>query len=380
MNKNLEEIKKSYLFKDLSEKQIKLVLSLAKEIVVPKDTYIIQEGERGNDVYLLLSGKVAVRKKDKESGEFQLLGVLESGEIIGEIPLIDNQPRSASVCTLEDSKILIFYLSRLASQAEHQPVYLQIKHNISNELARRFRKTDELTAKVIQKELEGSKIRIEMGRFLFYVFIILSSWVFFISFFERNISEVKYSSYISFPVISFLFLISIIHAKQSIYPWSFYGLTLKRWQKNALEGVVFSLPILLVATILKVLIVKYIPSFNNETIININNPKLLTIGFFYILLTGPQEFIARGNLQSSIKLCLLGSNRSLKSVILSSLLFASFHSVLSPLYALAAFILGLYWGWLYLRQESLVGCTISHALIGGWSLAALGLGEFFFHY
>lgn len=230
-------IKENYLFQKLNDSQIEIVLSIANEVVVPKNTYIIQEGEEGNDIYLLLNGKVAIRKKDQESGKLQQIGLLGPGEIIGEIPLIDNQLRSASVCTLEETRFLVLPLARLFS--EHPEIYSQIKHNIAAELARKFRKTDELTASITQKELEGARIRIEMGRFLLFSFTVLSLWVFFVSFFEKQLLQVKYSSYISVPIIVLLLILSFVHAKQSIYPWSFFGVTSKNWKKNAVEGIFF---------------------------------------------------------------------------------------------------------------------------------------------
>jgi membrane protease YdiL (CAAX protease family) len=159
----------------------------------------------------------------------------------------------------------------------------------------------------------------------------------------------------------------------------------KELEKKCCRGDFFSIPILVVATLLKLWIVHYIPAFQNNPLIDfsfdspLHNPQIL-IALIYTPLTLPQEFIARGTLQSSVKLCLLGTNRSLKAIVLSSLLFSSFHAILSPVYALAAFVLGLYWGWIYSRQESLVGCAISHAIIGVWSLSVLGLGDVFFKY
>jgi membrane protease YdiL (CAAX protease family) len=46
----------------------------------------------------------------------------------------------------------------------------------------------------------------------------------------------------------------------------------------------------------------------------------------------------------------------------------------SPGLALTAFVAGLFWGWLYARQRSLVGVSISHVLLGFWAFEVVDLG------
>ena len=71
-----------------------------------KDEVIFEEGTRGREMYIVNSGKVRITKKD-HSGKDRTLSVLETGEIFGEMALIDKGPRSATTIAVEDDTELI---------------------------------------------------------------------------------------------------------------------------------------------------------------------------------------------------------------------------------------------------------------------------------
>jgi CRP-like cAMP-binding protein len=366
-------LKANYLFKNLSDEQIEKILSIAKEVEIQSGGYLMREGDRGNEIYLILSGKVGIFKKEEKTGQSQKIASLNPGEVIGEMALIDKSPRSASIVADQDSKFLLISISG------ETPT--QILQNISSSVAQRLRQTNEFTVKALQEKLEVETIKAEMGNFLFKILVILSGWIFVSSFIIKYAQIVKITSYISIPAIFLIFLITIFQVKTSIFPPSYYGLNLRKWGKCILEGVLYTIPILIAGTILKIYLVKYVPIFQGKSIIafDLSGPsaftKVLLPPLIYILFTPLQEFIARGALQTCIKFSLSSPNRVFWSIILSNLCFAALHAFLSPLFAAAAFIGGLLWGWLYAQQGSLVGCCVSHALIGGYFLAALGFGE-----
>jgi len=84
-------IKKVSLFSQLSPKQLKSLAKSGAERKFDAGHTIVKEGETGVGFYLLLDGKVEVRKKKK------VLTTLSSGAFFGEMGLIDDQPRSADV-------------------------------------------------------------------------------------------------------------------------------------------------------------------------------------------------------------------------------------------------------------------------------------------
>jgi CRP/FNR family transcriptional regulator len=67
---------------------------------------IFSEGSRGREMYVVYSGKVQISKKDPAGHDAQL-SILESGEIFGEMALIDASPRSATATAIEGDVELI---------------------------------------------------------------------------------------------------------------------------------------------------------------------------------------------------------------------------------------------------------------------------------
>ncbi|MFN7510012.1 MAG: Crp/Fnr family transcriptional regulator [Betaproteobacteria bacterium] len=65
----------------------------------PKNTVIINEGDRGESLFMILSGKVKVYVSD-DDGREMILDIYGAGDYVGEMSL-DGRPRSASVMTLE---------------------------------------------------------------------------------------------------------------------------------------------------------------------------------------------------------------------------------------------------------------------------------------
>lgn len=71
-----------------------------------KNTVIINEGDEASSLYIILSGSVKVFLND-ETGKEVVLTIQDSGEYFGEVSLLDNEPRSASVMTLEDCQFAV---------------------------------------------------------------------------------------------------------------------------------------------------------------------------------------------------------------------------------------------------------------------------------
>ena len=94
------------LFSGLSDAEIQPVLNHATKKIVAKNTIIISEGDQSASLYVLLSGKVKVFLQDGEGKEV-VLNYQGPGEYFGEMALLDDEPRSASVMTVEKSTFMV---------------------------------------------------------------------------------------------------------------------------------------------------------------------------------------------------------------------------------------------------------------------------------
>lgn len=72
----------------------------------PKNTVILNEGDPSRCLYMIHSGRLKAFLAD-EQGRKIVLNIMEPGEYFGEMALIDSEPRSASVMTMEDSQLTL---------------------------------------------------------------------------------------------------------------------------------------------------------------------------------------------------------------------------------------------------------------------------------
>jgi CRP-like cAMP-binding protein len=92
MEINFNTFKKNYLVLGLSDEDIRKVASLVKLQTVKDGHEIVRLGAKDPDIFIILDGTAMVFRKGG-----MLLGARPPGSVIGEIALVDDQPRSAYV-------------------------------------------------------------------------------------------------------------------------------------------------------------------------------------------------------------------------------------------------------------------------------------------
>jgi CRP/FNR family transcriptional regulator, cyclic AMP receptor protein len=132
----------------MSDIQAQLYSRFGKKI--PANTVIFQEGDRGEDMYIIQAGKVKISKRIR--GVEKTLATLEKGEFLGEMAILNDKPRSATAETLGECEMLVIdrktfealirgnteiavrFIKRLADrlrEANEQMEALMIKDNTS---------------------------------------------------------------------------------------------------------------------------------------------------------------------------------------------------------------------------------------------------------
>ena len=87
-------LKKVALFAGLTQGQLAKVAGIAQPRSYEGGAFLFREGEAGHEVFILLSGKVRISKSVPGIGE-EALAILEPGQYLGEMALIEDGPRSA---------------------------------------------------------------------------------------------------------------------------------------------------------------------------------------------------------------------------------------------------------------------------------------------
>jgi CRP/FNR family cyclic AMP-dependent transcriptional regulator len=93
------------LFASFPEEQLRLITTLVTRKSTPRSTTIMAGGDPTDHLYIVLSGRLKVMMSDAEGKEV-ILSILGPGEFFGEMGLIDDEPRSATVVTIEPCELL----------------------------------------------------------------------------------------------------------------------------------------------------------------------------------------------------------------------------------------------------------------------------------
>ena len=143
------------LFSELSASDLEAVTKLAVTRNFPKNTMIICEGDQSDSLYVILSGKVKVFLSDEE-GKAVTLNVQGEDEYFGELALLDSSPRSASVVTLEKTRLAVISKSSFEECMEKNP---GISLKVSRGLARRLRELSENVRSLALMDVYGRVAR-----------------------------------------------------------------------------------------------------------------------------------------------------------------------------------------------------------------------------
>ena len=93
------------LFASCPEEQLRMLTTVVTRKSAPRSTTIMAGGDPTDSLYIILSGRLKVKMSDSEGKEV-ILAILGPGEIFGEMGLIDDEPRSATVISIEPCELL----------------------------------------------------------------------------------------------------------------------------------------------------------------------------------------------------------------------------------------------------------------------------------
>lgn len=103
---NVLVLKKNKLFVNVDTSELRSVAEIAEEVYFDNGQHIIEEGERGDSLYLVKSGSVRVCRKSLKTGEMVKNAELSDGDYFGEMVMVDEGIREQTVVSAESSVML----------------------------------------------------------------------------------------------------------------------------------------------------------------------------------------------------------------------------------------------------------------------------------
>ncbi|MBL8503910.1 MAG: cyclic nucleotide-binding domain-containing protein [Rhodocyclaceae bacterium] len=136
----LKQLRALSLFSTLSPRELKTVDGLLHERNYLKDEVIFDQGEEGQALYIIESGKVLIcRQGQAVAGRVAELG---EGRLFGELALLDNSPRAAQARALENCSLAVLFRADFLGLLEtHAVIASKIALQLARHIGQRLRET-----------------------------------------------------------------------------------------------------------------------------------------------------------------------------------------------------------------------------------------------
>ncbi len=142
---SLDFLRAHALFAGIGDEDLFHLLRQMRQQDFQANALLVSEGEWGDGLFLLMQGCVEVLKTVPTNAGFRLerIATLEAGETMGEMQLLDLQPRSATVRALDYTIALCLPQAAFEQLAKERPaLHARMILNLARQLCRRLRQID----------------------------------------------------------------------------------------------------------------------------------------------------------------------------------------------------------------------------------------------
>lgn len=327
---------------------------------------LVREGDRSTSLFCLVSGQLEVTKRVHGGAAQHRIHTLSPGEPVGEVSFFDRLPRSASVSALEPSVVVELPYERVAATPA-------LVNRLGERLADRLR-----TSSV--DEAEGAHQRIAMGMLVVKVITLLCGYALLLAVLPRFELGAANTTYLSLPMIAAFGVGAWRFIRATRTPLAYFGLGLRSFVTSLLESALLTPVFCALLVGLKWIALRVhepwhgYPLFERTSWADVmSRPNITTLLVVYLVSSAVQELIVRSALQASLEEFLVGANAKRTTLFVCALMFSMNHLHMSFVFAAAAFVPGLFWGWLFARRRNLVGPVLSHFVVGAFVFFVLGV-------
>jgi CRP-like cAMP-binding protein len=111
----IEHLKQVPLFAGCNRKELQHIAMAGDEITMTDGTMIVDQGQMGREAFVILDGSVEVRRGGRK------ITSLGTGDVVGELSLLDHGPRTASVVCVGDCSLFVLDQRHFRRVLEAQP-------------------------------------------------------------------------------------------------------------------------------------------------------------------------------------------------------------------------------------------------------------------
>ncbi|MBO8126935.1 MAG: Crp/Fnr family transcriptional regulator [Firmicutes bacterium] len=148
LKKHLKEVD---LFTFLTEDQFNQLVAAAAQKKLAKNEVLFLEGDPGEAMFIILEGAVQVYTLSPE-GKEKILAILGQGDLLGELSLLDGEPRSATAQALEPTRLAVIDRAQFERFIRENSEVALI---LLRDLAHRLRQTDAHLQDLVFKDIQS---------------------------------------------------------------------------------------------------------------------------------------------------------------------------------------------------------------------------------
>jgi len=151
MSQETEILRNVPLFAGLDEDALTILAARLRRRKMPPGTPIVYKGDPAGPLYLIASGRVKIHQATA-SGDEVILEVMGPGDFFGDMSLLDGQPRSADVSTLQATELLLLEGEALRQTVQEQPA---VAWTLLRILSQRLRDMDDRAEMLMTRDVAG---------------------------------------------------------------------------------------------------------------------------------------------------------------------------------------------------------------------------------
>ncbi|HEX5886266.1 MAG TPA: DUF1003 domain-containing protein [Pyrinomonadaceae bacterium] len=149
----LEALRSVPLFASLDDDAARDLRNLLSEKTVPQNTRLFRQGDTGDAMYLIESGRVRISLRDADKQEVTL-AELAQGDFFGEMSIIDGRQRSADAQVIESARLAVLSRDAFLSFVRKKP---DVALEMLSALTDRLRRTDELLRSRVSRNVNDEE-------------------------------------------------------------------------------------------------------------------------------------------------------------------------------------------------------------------------------
>jgi len=155
-------LRRVWLFSDLEDAELASIAAVARERACRRGEILVRQGDSAGDLFSVIEGRLKVGSVAGEGAEV-LLSVVGPGDVFGEIALLDEQPRSATVVAAEPCRLLVVPHASFRPLLRELPTLaLRLLQILSRHVRRLSARTEDAAALDVRARL--AKTLLDLGQ------------------------------------------------------------------------------------------------------------------------------------------------------------------------------------------------------------------------